>query len=69
MDGFKGHDKSFRPNHGFVLAPNTSVFQPLDGPAMKAHYKSKLLGKIVSVASDYTELQALEAQMPDCRMC
>ena len=61
IDGFKGHDSSCTDPLGqvmvFVLPPNTtSVFQPLDGgiiAAMKAHYKSKLLDKVVSVARKY----------------
>ena len=71
IDGFKGHDSSCTDPLGqvtvFVLPPNTtSVFQPLDAgiiAATKAHYKSLLLGKVVSVANNYTELQALAAQM------
>ena len=52
----------------FKLPPNiTSVFQPMDQgiiAALKSGYRNRLLSRLVEVADNYGDLQAMAKQLP-----
>ena len=52
----------------FKLPPNiTSVFQPMDQgiiAALKSGYRNRLLSRLVEVANNYGDLQAMAKQLP-----
>ena len=72
VDGFSGHDTSCDDPLGqvkvFKFPPNvTSVYQPLDQgviAVLKAHYKTKLLSRLVETVESYPQLQAMAKQLP-----
>eukprot|EP00731_Ephydatia_muelleri_P037465 Em0478g1a len=72
LDGFSGHDERCIDSLGqirvFKLPPNiTSVFQPMDQgiiAALKSGYRNRLLSRLVEVADNYGDLQAMAKQLP-----
>eukprot|EP00731_Ephydatia_muelleri_P019478 Em0012g303a len=72
LDGFSGHDERCIHSLGqirvFKLPPNiTSVFQPMDQgiiAALKSGYRNRLLFRLVEVADNYGDLQAMAKQLP-----
>ena len=72
-DGFSGHDEHCIDPLGthirvFKLPPNiTSVFQLMDQgiiAALKSGYRNRLLFRLVEVADNYGDLQAMAKQLP-----
>ena len=71
LDGFLGYDEycidSLRQIRTFKLPPNvTSVFQPMDQgiiAALKSGYRNRFLSRLVAVADNYSDLQAMAKQL------
>ena len=72
IDGFSGHDLNCTDPLGqvrVIMFPPivTSIYQPLDQgiiATLKAFYKAKLLGRLVSTAPSFTNLQLLAKDLP-----